>query len=280
MIYLRLASWIPAVGALAHAGCTDSAASSELDTSSPYDESALHQPCAIATRADIKHLPSALKARLCRVSGRPHTYQPAIAFSEASSPSKLFQYYLLDTHGFQPNVFTAEIPGINDGTKPTATGPNGNLSTIGAVRVVLEPKPGKPTDPNDVHAVIDVFTDVSGLFVINNESGWYEGWMIHDVKVPSVDPSCAPGMSPRFGHICAADAQALAALGTGNDVTGRIFTTDGRAPHFPAASDVFPDHQTNTVGFPVSLGSFNASQQCDVFFQIDGFFRPCSLLVL
>jgi hypothetical protein len=22
------------------------------------------------------------------------------------------------------------------------------------------------------------------MFVINNESGWYEGWMIHDITVP------------------------------------------------------------------------------------------------
>jgi len=57
------------------------------------------------------------------------------------------------------------------------------VSTIGTVRVVLEPKPGLPTDPNDPHAFIDVFTDIDPLFVINNESGWYEGWMIHDLTV-------------------------------------------------------------------------------------------------
>ncbi|HEY9023759.1 MAG TPA: hypothetical protein VIP05_05625 [Burkholderiaceae bacterium] len=57
------------------------------------------------------------------------------------------------------------------------------LSTIGAVRMVVEPKPDLPTDPNDVRAFIDVFTDLSGLFVINNESGWYEGWMIHNLRV-------------------------------------------------------------------------------------------------
>jgi len=51
---------------------------------------------------------------------------------------------------------------------------------LGAVRLVVEPKPGLPTDPKDPRAFIDIFTDISGLFVINNESGWYEGWMIHD----------------------------------------------------------------------------------------------------
>ena len=59
----------------------------------------------------------------------------------------------------------------------TVTGANCGLETIGAVRVVLEPKPGLPTDPNNPRAFNDVLTDISPLFVINNESGWYEGWI-------------------------------------------------------------------------------------------------------
>jgi len=35
--------------------------------------------------------------------------------------------------------------------------------------VVLELKPGLPTNPNDPKAFLDVFTDISPLFVINNE---------------------------------------------------------------------------------------------------------------
>src|SRR5262249_57721852 len=101
-------------------------------------------------------------------------------------PSQLFAYYLLDTTGFEPNVFTTTIVGINDGTAPTATGPNHDLPTIAAVRLVVEPKPGLPTDPTDPGAFIDIFTDISGLFVINNESGGYEGWMIHYLMLPSV----------------------------------------------------------------------------------------------
>jgi len=108
-------------------------------------------------------------------------------FGEADPPSQLFQYYLLDTSGFEPNVFTTLFPGVNDHVQLTVTGGNCGLPTVGAVRVVLEPKPGLPTDPNDPHAFIDVFTDISGMFVINNESGWYEGWMIHDMTVPSVN---------------------------------------------------------------------------------------------
>ncbi len=137
-----------------------------------------------ASRGDIVNLPDPLKTRLIKLADRPHTYSPLRVFAEASSPSILFGYYLLDTGGFEPNVFTTTIPGINDGVAPTATGPNGDLPTIASVRLVVEPKPGLPTNPNDPAAFIDIFTDISGLFVINNESGWYEGWMIHDLVVP------------------------------------------------------------------------------------------------
>ena len=72
------------------------------------------------------------------------------AFAEADEPSRLFQYYLLDTTGFESNVFTAIIPGVNDANvQLTVTGGNCGLPTVGAVRVVLEPKPGLPTDPTD-----------------------------------------------------------------------------------------------------------------------------------
>jgi hypothetical protein len=42
--------------------------------------------------------------------------------------------------------------------------------TIGSVRLVVEPKPGLPTNPDNPEAFIDIFTDISSLFVINNES--------------------------------------------------------------------------------------------------------------
>src|SRR5258708_4788348 len=83
---------------------------------------------------------------------------PMQAFAEADEASRLFQYYLLDTTGFEPNVFTAIIPGVNDANvQLTVTGGNCGLPTVGAVRVVLEPKPGLPTDPTDPGAFIDVF---------------------------------------------------------------------------------------------------------------------------
>ena len=122
----------------------------------------------------------------------------------------MFQYYLLDTTSFEPNIWTTIVPGITDGTRPTASGPNGQLPSIGSVRLVVEPKVGFPTDPNNVRALIDVFTDVSGLFVINNESGWYEGWMIHDLVVPRVARPRRSGRA-QYGTITPEDEAAILA---------------------------------------------------------------------
>ena len=111
----------------------------------------------VAQRQDVSQLPKPLKKRLVEMAGRPHSYLPLTAFSEAATPSQLFQYYLLDTTEFEPNIFTSVVPGINDNAIPTAANAaNGGQRTIGSVRVVLEPKVGKPTDPNDVRAFIDV----------------------------------------------------------------------------------------------------------------------------
>src|SRR5690349_18868013 len=222
----------------------------------------------VRSRGDVKDLPDPLKDRLSKLAFRPHSQLPTQAYAEAHfdngrpKPSQLFQYYLLDTTGFEPNPFTATFPGVNDTAMLTATGPVCNLPTIGSVRVVLEPKPGLPTDPNDVRAFIDIFTDISGLFVINNESGWYEGWMIHDLRVAPVAAPLAGGR-PQFGTITAADADALAAMGDHNNVTGNIFTVDGKAVHFPSATDHFPDRQSNTVPIQLSMGAWNTLQQSD-----------------
>ena len=218
----------------------------------------------VAGRGDIVKLPDELKDRLIRLADRPHSYLPIQTFAEADGASQLFQYYLLDTTGFEPNVFTAIMPGVNDGNvQLTVTGGNCGLPTVGAVRVVLEPKPGLPTDPNNPRAFNDVFTDISPMFVINNESGWYEGWMIHDITVP---PTAAPRADghPQFGTITDRDAAILKKMGIGNNVPGNIFTVDGRDPRFPSASDHFPDVQTNVVPLYESMGAYNAMQQSDV----------------
>ena len=110
----------------------------------------------VADRGDVVKLPQPLQDRLIRLADRPHTYLPLQVFAEAAHSSQLFQYYLLDTEGFEPNVFIKIFPGVNDQVQLTATGGNCGLPTIGAVRVVLEPKPGLPTDPNNPRAFNDV----------------------------------------------------------------------------------------------------------------------------
>ena len=218
----------------------------------------------VANRGDVVHLPQPLKDRLVQLADRPHTYLPLQVFAEAPNPSQLFQYYLLDATGFEPNVFTARFTGINDQVQLTASGGNCGLDTVGVVRVVIEPKPGLPTDPKDAKAFIDVFTDISPLFVINNESGWYEGWMIHDIIVAPVNSKPRSDGLAQFGTILPADAALLKKMGSGHNVPGAIFTVDGDPVHFPSAFDHFPDVQTNVVSIHESMGAYNAMQQSDV----------------
>src|SRR5258708_4659235 len=218
---------------------------------------------ALRARGDIVALPAPLTDRLAQLANRPHSIVPLQVFNEADNPSQLFQYYLLDTTGFEPNVFTTIFPGVNDHVQLSVTGGNCGLPTVGAVRVVLEPKPGLPTDPNDPRAFNDVFTDISPMFVINNESGWYEGWMIHDITVPPIAAPRGDGHA-QFGKITDRDAAMLKKMGTGNNVPGNIFTVDGGEPRFPSPSDHFPDVQTNVVPLHESMGAYNAMQQSDV----------------
>jgi hypothetical protein len=217
----------------------------------------------VVNRGDVVKLPGPLKHALGEMAETSHTFLPQQIFAEADTPSQLFQYYLLDTTNFEPNIFTAIIPGINDSAIPTAANAaNSQQKTVGTVRVALEPKPGLPTDPTNGAAFIDIFTDISGLFVINNESGWYEGWMIHDLVVPQVAAPHPDGHA-QFGTITPADAAAIAATGDHHNVPGKIFTMDGQEVHFPSAKDHFPDRQTNVVPLFLSMGAYNCTQQSD-----------------
>src|SRR5689334_23327654 len=74
----------------------------------------------VVTRGDVIHLPQPLKHTLGELAEESHSVLPLQAFNEADKPSQLFQYYLLDTKGFQRNIFTAIIPGVNDHAIPTA----------------------------------------------------------------------------------------------------------------------------------------------------------------
>jgi len=217
----------------------------------------------VSTRGDIAGLPDPLKDRLVQLADRPHTFLPMQVFAEADQPGQLVQYYLLDTDGFEPNVFTKVFPGINDAVQLSATGGNCGLPTLGTVRVILELKPGLPTNPSDPKAFLDVFTDISPLFVINNESGWYEGWMIHDLVVPDTASPRKDGHA-QFGKITAQDAAELKEMGDHRNIAGQFFTTDGNSVHFPSKTDHFPDRQTNVVSIYESMGAYNAMQQSDV----------------
>jgi hypothetical protein len=86
--------------------------------------------------------------------------------------------------------------------------------------------------------------------------------MIHDLEVPNVAPPRPDGHA-QFGTMTAADAAALRAMGTHHNVPGELFTMDGKAPHLPAATDHFPDRQTNIVPIQLSMGALNCMQQAD-----------------
>lgn len=46
---------------------------------------------------------------------------------------------------------------------------------------------------------------------------------------------------------------------------GAVFSADGKQVRFPSAEDNFGTGiQRNTIGYPVSIGAFNALQQSDV----------------
>ncbi|HXD89460.1 MAG TPA: hypothetical protein VNU00_00280, partial [Candidatus Binataceae bacterium] len=69
---------------------------------------------ALRARGDIASLPTPLQDRLAQLANRPHSTVSIQTYAEADSASQLFQYYLLDSTGFEPNVFTTIFPGVND----------------------------------------------------------------------------------------------------------------------------------------------------------------------
>jgi hypothetical protein len=155
-------------------------------------------------------------------------------------------------------VFTSQIPGINDTAEPTAGGPE----TIGLVRMAVKRKPGLPTDADDPRTHVSVYLDVSGLKSINAEAGTYEAFLLYNTRVPPVAPA-RPNGQAQFGTITPEDAVILAAMGTGHNVPGNVFTLDGQEPRFPSAQDRWPDRGSNVVTFPVNAGTFNALQKGD-----------------
>lgn len=217
---------------------------------------------AILNRDDVRLLPPALRARMADIAGRPHTFLPQPAAAEGGPTDTLGSFFLLESTGFQRNPFTFQFPGISDTARRTATGAFG-VPTIGATRVVLTLRDSGAGDIADPRTEANIFTDVAGLIPINNESGWYEGWLVHDLRVPVAAALPAGQTAAAFGTITPADAQALARMGSGNNVPGAVFTTNGNAPRQPAATDRFPTNQSNIVSVYVSTGTFNALQLAD-----------------
>ena len=97
---------------------------------------------AVRARGDVINLPGPLQDRLAQLANRPHTYLPLQVFAEADGASQLFQYYLLDTTGFEPNVFTTIFPGIDDHVQLTVTGANCGMPTVGACAWCWSPSLG------------------------------------------------------------------------------------------------------------------------------------------
>ncbi|MDP2345318.1 MAG: hypothetical protein Q8O67_30520 [Deltaproteobacteria bacterium] len=196
-------------------------------------------------------LPQALQSRLSELSdcqGRLEetdaTYPPQ-EIRGADGEAFLHGYYLIDSANLK-NPFTSQEAGFNEQCGLAIDEP------IGTIRAVIEPNSDGVVDAADPHSRVELFTDVCGVAVINNESGWYEGWLISDVLIPEVRDADDAGRAP-FGFMTQADADALLASGP-DRLAGTVLTDDGLV----AAADF-----ANVVSVPVSLGSWNALQGAD-----------------
>jgi hypothetical protein len=176
-------------------------------------------------------VPPPLAARLVELNScksrlqDTHATQSVQLIQGEEGAALLYGYYLIDQNAIS-DPFTSKVQGFNEQCKLPAN------TAIGSIRAVLEAKPGAVVDAADPRSLIDIFTDVCGLIVINNESGWYEGWLVSDMHVPDTHAPGEDGHAP-FGFVTQADADALAKLGTGNDVAGNLLTVDGRMAHGP-----------------------------------------------
>src|SRR5512132_338198 len=90
-----------------------------------------------------------------------HATYPVQKMQAEGGPPILYVYYNLDERLIH-NPFVEHVDGFNDQCELHAN------DAIGAVRGVLEPKPGAVLDAGDPRSLIDLFTDVCGLRVINN----------------------------------------------------------------------------------------------------------------
>ena len=166
---------------------------------------------AVAARGDVAKLPQPLKDRLVRLADRPTPSRRSRRSPRRTSPSQLFQYYLLDTTGLRAQRLhrrrsRRQRPGDAHRDRRQLRPADDRRRAPGASSRSRACRP----IPNDPRAFIDVFTDISRLFVINNESGWYEGWMIHDLARRARRPRRDATATRSSARSLPADADALA----------------------------------------------------------------------
>ncbi len=218
-----------------------------------------------AKAAKLGKLNTEMRETLQTMRSRPHTYDPQDIY-ENNAVESVFRYAVLDNNNFQPNIFTRNIPGINENSELTAADAN----TVGLARMVVLDKPGVTSDPNDPRSHIGVYLDVAGLRNAKSEAGWYEMTLMYTTKIPPTAPA-RPNGHAQYGTITPEDAAILAAQGTGyNAVAGHVFTKGGVDPRYPGPNDVWPNDVNNLVTFPLTSGTFNSMQMTDAhhFFEL------------
>lgn len=219
-------------------------------------------------------LPAVLESRLkelanCRDRTQSRARTEPVQDVESDAPALLLGYYNISSDAAN-GAFTPQSGGA------VCAAPV--RSAIGTVRLVVEvPAHGYP-DLADPATKVDYFTDVCGVQPIESESGWYEGWLVHDLKVPPVADAegqpihVAPGAgSVTTSLLTQADADRLAEMGEGENVPGNLFTVDGLPPKNGTLGQTTTSGEANVISVFVSLGTWNAlrGEDAHAYFRLD-----------
>jgi len=193
-----------------------------------------------------------------RLADRPHSVLPC-----RSTPRRTLQPALPVLPPRQQRLRAQRLhhnhSRVNDHAQLTATGRHCSCDGRGSPPGARAESPA-PTDPTDPRALHRRLHRHLRLFVINNESGWYEGWMIHDVTVPRSTPLRDLTGRPALARSCPAIGSPQD-MGTGNNVPGNTFTVDGKKTRLPAPPIAFRTRPTWCRS--TSAWSVNALQQSD-----------------
>ena len=111
---------------------------------------------------------------------------PLTVFSEADEPSQLFGYYLLDTTGFPPNVFTSIVPGINDNGVIRRARTSQRWTSDGGSGARDAGAEAWPPDGSRQSARVHRHVHRHlGPVRHQQRVGLVQRWMLHDLRVPS-----------------------------------------------------------------------------------------------